>query len=307
MSSIRQFTVPRDGPLMPFLLEVLGQNRRAVKNLLKFGAVAVAGVIVRQFDHPLVIGDEVQVGAARSAIATDKLKHAGIVVVYEDESLIVVDKPGGLLTVATDNVKTDTLFVRLDRYLEGSGGAKKTSGARRAHVVHRLDKETSGLVLFAKTEAARRALQNGWSEIEKIYLAAVIGVPAPTAGKITTFLTESKALKVYSANSATDEGRLATTHYRLLQTRGAFSLVEVRLETGRKHQIRVHLAELGSPVAGDTRYDATLDPCERLALHAARLAFAHPVTGEMVRCESTLPPAIARLFPKWKEEKTPPQ
>ncbi len=131
-----------------------------------------------------------------------------------------------------------------------------------------------------------------------MYLAAVIGAPDPPSGAITTFLTESKALMVYSANSATDEGRLSTTHYRLLQSRGAFSLVEVRLETGRKHQIRVHLAELGCPVAGDTRYGATLDPCERLALHAVRLAFAHPVSGAPLRFESPLPPAIARLFPK---------
>jgi 23S rRNA pseudouridine1911/1915/1917 synthase len=283
---------------MPFLLEALGQNRRTVKNLLKFGAVAVQGVVVRQFDHPLVIGEEVQVSAARTAIATEKLKHAGIAVVYEDDALIIVDKPVGLLTVATANEKTDTLYVRLDRYLQGPAGAKGTSSGPRAHVVHRLDKETSGLVVFAKTEPARRALQRAWSGVEKIYLAAVIGAPDPPAGKITTFLTESKALKVYSANSATDEGRLATTHYRLLQTRGAFSLVEVRLETGRKHQIRVHLAELGCPVAGDTRYDASLDPCDRLALHAARLACLHPITGEPLRCESPLPAAIARLFPK---------
>jgi len=292
--AIRRFTVAAAGPLMPFLLESIGQNRKAVKNLLKFGAVAVRGVTVRQFDHPLAIGDEVQVSGASDAIATEKLKHAGIEVVYEDDALIVVDKPVGLLTVATDNHKTDTLYVRLDRYLQGPGGDR---GAR-AHTVHRLDKETSGLVMFAKTEAVRQTLQAGWPAVQKIYLAAVIGIPDPTEGKITTFLTESKALKVYSANSATDEGRLATTHYRLLQTRGLFSLVEVRLETGRKHQIRVHLAALGSPVAGDTRYDATLDPCGRLALHAARLAFDHPVSGAPLRMEAALPPAIARLFPK---------
>lgn len=297
MNILRRSIVVKSEPLLAYLIGSLGLKRKTVKNLLKFGAVTINGAAIRQFDHPLTAGDEVIVGDARTAAAAGRLEHARIQVVYEDDALIVVEKPAGLLTVATETDKTDTLFVRLNTYLRGASPATPA----HALVVHRLDRETSGLVVFAKTADAQRELQAAWPDVEKVYLAIVIGRPEPEQGTVTSYLTETTALRVFSGDHQTPGGRLAVTHYRLVQSRGEFSLLEVRLETGRKHQIRVHLAGLHCIVAGDHRYGAKLDPCRRLALHAWKLTFRHPSTGERQSFVSPLPPAMRKLFPAWSE------
>jgi len=297
LAPLQRSTVTSSAPLLEYLLGAMGLNRRTAKNLLKFGAVTVNGAQVRQFDHPLAIGDTVVASDARSVIATGRLESARVQVVHEDDALLVVEKPTGLLTVATSARETDTLFFRLNGYLQ----ARQPTSTERALVVHRLDRETSGLVLFAKTAEAQHALQAAWPTVEKIYHAVVIGRPEPESGTIRSYLTETRALDVFSNDRPTPGGRLAVTHYRVLQTRGEFSLVEVHLETGRKHQIRVHLAGLGCHVAGDRRYGAPLDPCRRLALHASGLEFAHPLTGERLRFKSPLAAALHQLFPAWKD------
>lgn len=289
-------TVTREEPLLAYLLAVLPFKRTAIKNLLKFGSVEVNGATIRQFDHPLAPGDVVTIGDLKTAAAASRLKAARIKLVYEDDALLVVDKPAGLLTVATENDKTDTLFFRLQEYLR----YRDTNSAARPQVVHRLDEETSGLVLFARSVAMKNRLQENWPAVEKTYWAVVEGRPKPDQGTITSYLTESKSLQVHSHNHPTAGSRLATTHYRLLQTRDDLSLLEVRLETGRKHQIRVHLAGIGCPVVGDRRYGARSDLFKRMALHAGRLAFAHPETGERLSLESPLPGALGRFFPQGK-------
>ncbi len=296
LTIVRQTTVTDSGPLLAYLLGPLGLKRRDAKNLLKFGAVAVNGAAVRQFDHPLAIGDTVTLGSAQAATAGTRLEAARIQILYEDADLIVVEKPAGLLTVATETDKTDTLFVRLNRFLQARG----TDQPDRALVVHRLDRETSGLVLLAKSSEVKDLLQAAWHQIDKTYLAIVIGWPEPPSGTITSYLVETKSLQVVSSDQPAAGGREATTHYQVLQSRGEFSLLEVRLETGRKHQIRVHLAGLGYLVAGDRRYGARLDPCRRLALHASALSLNHPLTGQRLTFTSPLPAALHKLFPAWK-------
>jgi 23S rRNA pseudouridine1911/1915/1917 synthase len=252
----------------------------------------VNGTVVRQFDHPLVRGDEVTVGNPRAAAAASRLDHAGIQSVYEDDALFVVDKPSGLLTVATDREKRDTLFVRLNAYLKGRGPSRQT----RVWVVHRLDQETSGLVLFAKSELVKQRLQEAWPTVKKFYLAVVEGGPTTDKGTISNYLTENrKSLKVFASDQPTPEARIAITHFRLLKTQDDRSLVEVRLETGRKHQIRVHLAGMGCPVVGDVRYGAISNASCRLALHACRLDLSHPITCEPLSLHSPLPSALRRL------------
>ncbi len=292
MAIIRRLTVVRGELLLPYLFNALGLKRKAVKNLLKFGAVAVNGATIRQFDHLLAPGDEVTVNDLQTAVATARLKWARIRLVYEDDALIVLDKPSGLLTVATEREKTDTLYVRLNDYLRG----RVLAGPPCALVVHRLDQGTSGLVLFARSKQVQHLLEDAWPAVEKIYWAVVEGRPNADLGTITSYLTESKSLKVFSSNHPTPGARLATTHYRLLKTRGDLSLMEVRLESGRKHQIRVHLAGLGCCVAGDQRYGSTSDPCHRLALHAGGLALLHPLTGARLNFDSPLPAALGKLF-----------
>jgi 23S rRNA pseudouridine1911/1915/1917 synthase len=251
----------------------------------------VNGAAVKQWDHPLALGDVVTVGGARQTAAAGRLKAARIEIVHEDEALLVVEKPEGLLTVATDRDKSDTLFFRLAEFLRGRDGAR----AVRPQVVHRLDQETSGLVLFAKSAAIKAQLQQNWAGVEKTYLAIVEGTPEPAEGTIASHLTETKALRVYSHAEPTPGAKQATTRYRLLRSKADLSLLEIGLETGRKHQIRVHLADLGHPVAGDARYGAKTNPAKRLALHAAQLALVHPETGERLEFASSLPPPLARL------------
>jgi len=292
LAIIRRLTVARGELLLPYLFDALGLKRKIVKNLLKFGAVEVNGATLRQFDHLLAPGDEVKVNDLSTAVATVRLKSAKIRIVHEDDALIVLDKPSGLLTVATEREKTDTLYARLNDYLRGRGSARPS----RALVVHRLDQGTSGLVLFAKSRQVQCLIEDAWQAVEKTYWVVVEGRPHADLGTITSYLTEGKSLKVFSSDHPTPGARLATTHYRLLQTRGDLSLLEVRLESGRKHQIRVHLAGLGCSVAGDPRYGAASDPCHRLALHAGRLALAHPLTGARLKFDSPLPLALSTLF-----------
>jgi 23S rRNA pseudouridine1911/1915/1917 synthase len=295
LAILRQSTITCEQPLLAHLLETLGLKRRLVKNLLKHGAVAVNGHAVTQFDHLLAPGDELTVTDLQTALATIRLEQARIQPIYEDDALIVVDKPVGLLTVATAREKIDTLYVRLNDYLRG----RDSSRAVRAHVVHRLDQETSGLVLFGKSEPIKRQLQEAWASVEKLYLAVVEGEPTADHGTISNYLTESsKSLKVYASDQETPDARLAITHYRVLHARDDLSLVEIHLQTGRKHQIRVHLAGLGCPVVGDSKYGAISDRCHRLALHASRLSLTHPVTGKPLSFCSPLPKPLSKLFPE---------
>jgi 23S rRNA pseudouridine1911/1915/1917 synthase len=274
-------------PLLDWLLSALAPtNRTRVKQLLRSGRVSVNGTPVTRHDHPLCPGDRVSV--ARDAPAARAAGPAGITIAYEDDALVVVDKPAGLLAVATDSEKTDTAFARLRAHL-----AARRAG--RPFVVHRLDRETSGLLLFARSPGVRDRFHAGWDGVVKTYLAVVEGVPGPVEGVVENFLTEGRDLRVRAGRRAGGGAKWAVTRYRAVATRGRYSLVEVGLGTGRKHQIRVHLAGLGCPVVGDPAYGATTDPAGWLGLHAWRLAFDHPVTGRRVELESPLPEVLRRV------------
>jgi 23S rRNA pseudouridine1911/1915/1917 synthase len=273
-------------PLLAWLLDALRPtNRTRVKQLLRRGRVSVNGAPTTHFNHPLRPGDRVEIADAPTA-GERELRQCGIAVVYEDDAIVAIDKPPGLLTVATEGEKLDTAFARLNDHL-------RTRRAGRPFVVHRLDRDTSGLLLFAKSAEVRDRLQANWDAVEKTYLAVVEGTPEPAAGIVENFLTEGKDLRVRERQSS--RARRAVSRYKVTATRGRYSLVEVVLETGRKHQIRVHLAGLGCPVVGDAVYGATADPAGRLGLHAWRLAFAHPVGGRRVEIESPLPDALRRV------------
>ena len=278
-----------DGPLLPWLLTALQpMPRTRVKQLLKHGRVTVNGVPTTRFDHPLRSGDRVAVLAGRVDSGSDALREAGVAIVHQDADLIVIDKPAGLLSVATESQKTDTAFARLRAYLDD-----RREG--RPFVVHRLDRETAGLLLFARSPAIRDRLQTSWDAVTKTYLAVVEGAPRLAEGVVRNFLTEGKDLRVRASAGRPPGAKEAVSHYRVVATRGRYSLVEVRLGTGRKHQIRVHLAGLGCPVIGDAAYGAQTDPAGRLGLHAWRLALDHPVTGGRVELESQLPDVLRRV------------
>jgi 23S rRNA pseudouridine1911/1915/1917 synthase len=274
-----------DAQLLEWLLAALApMNRTRVKQLLRSGRVAVNGASVTRHDHPLRPGDTVTVAREAPAPAAP----AGIAIVHEDAHLIAIDKPPGLLTVATEREKTDTAFVLLSEHL-----AARNAG--RPFVVHRLDRETSGLLLFARTADLRDELQANWESVTKTYRAVVEGAPSPAEGVIENYLTEGRDLRVRANRHPGRDAKRAVSRYKTRETHSGYSLVEVELETGRKHQIRVHMAGLGCPIVGDTVYGATTNPARRLGLHAWRLAFDHPATGERVELESPLPAALARV------------
>jgi 23S rRNA pseudouridine1911/1915/1917 synthase len=212
-----------------------------------------------------------------------------IKIVFEDVSVIVADKPPGLLTMATDTERSKTLYTMLRAYANGKRPEEKI------FIVHRLDREASGLLVFAKTIEAKERLQDQFKDHSagRKYIAVVEGRVATDQFAIRSYLAENAALRVYSTRKS-GAGKLAITHVRVLKRNPKTTLIEVRLETGRKHQIRVHLAERGHPIVGDKVYGRT-NPLRRLALHGAELSFRHPVTGKVVRFESAYPKAFEKL------------
>ncbi len=208
----------------------------------------------------------------------------GLAVLYEDKDILVVDKPAGLLTVATEREKSRTAHSILTDYIrKGCGRSQK-----RLFVVHRLDRDTSGVLIFAKSEEAKFRLQEHWKQTEKKYLAIVHGTCEKSSGTITTYLAEDKTYRVYSTSDPI-QGKLSHTAYTVFSRTKGYSLLEVALLTGRKNQIRVHLAGIGHPIVGDTKYGRVDDPSSHMALHARSISFKHPFSGKQLTFESNIP------------------
>ena len=275
--------------LVDYLLG-LGYTKTKVKQLLKHRAIAVNGRTAMRPDQRLSPNDVVVLDA-RPKPGAEILEEALIGVIYEDDAVIVVNKPPGLLTIATEKEKKETAYYLLNAYFK----ARVPSRPDRVFIVHRLDRETSGLIVFAKDEAAKLRMQKDWNGAEKRYYAVVEGVPKDREGKIESYLGETAALKVYSAPGG-QESQRAITRYRVVKAGDGHALLDVLLETGKKHQIRVHLADLGCPVLGDKKYGAKTNPIRRIALHAYHLSFTHPVTGKRMLFTTPLPKAFETLF-----------
>lgn len=226
---------------------------------------------------------------------TGKHLPGGLAIIHEDRDLIVVDKPPGLLTISTDRQKSRTAYFILTDYVR-KGVAKSRN---RIFIVHRLDRETSGILVFAKNEAAKFRLQSQWHDTKKKYLAVVHGRCEKRAETITTYLAENQARGVYTTHDAR-KGKLARTAYKVLKQTKDFSLLEVDLLTGRKHQIRVHLAEIGHPVVGDPRYGPERKARNRLALHATSISFEHPYSGEILSFDTKVPAYFTALVGHWE-------
>lgn len=214
----------------------------------------------------------------------------GMVILHEDRDIIVVDKASGLLTIGTDRDKSRTAHAILNDYVRKGDPRSK----HRVFIVHRLDRETSGLLVFARSEEAKQFLQQNWEQAEKSYLAVVHGRLTPREGTITSLLAENAVHHVYSTTDAT-KGKLSHTVYRVLRETHGLSLLEIDLLTGRKHQIRVHLAEKGHPLVGDRRYGRGNGTYPRLALHACSLTLQHPVSGRRLTFSAKIPEFFTRL------------
>lgn len=265
-------------------------KKTQIRTWLKFQVITVNDRAVTQFNHPLVPGDVVSMGTPGYAAPKTKL-GSGMKVFYEDSTLLVIDKPADLLSIASEGEREKTAYFQLTEYLRrGRPHAKE-----RVWIVHRLDRETSGLMVFAKTPEAKEKLQKGWENAEKQYEAVVEGKLPKDQGTFESELDETNPYKVYSRLKATDDTRHGITHYRVLARGEWRTLVELTLETGRRHQIRVHLSDEGCPIVGDKKYGAVSDPAKRLGLHACSLRFPHPDTGKEMHFKSPLPKELASL------------
>ncbi len=283
-----QRTVSESTTLLPYLFAKWPEVKKVkVRQWLKFGSVQVNGRSVTQFNHALKAGDVIEIISQKPVYRQTELP-SGLRIVHEDDEIIVLEKPAGWLTIAKDNGKGRNVYAVLTDYVRSANSKLKV------WIVHRLDRDTSGLIVFAKTEEAKHALQGQWGEFEKKYFAIVEGAPPAVSGTLRSYLDESNPLRVFSAAQSEDT-REAITHYQVIKSSSSLALLELTLETGRRHQIRVQLADARCPVVGDERYGAKTNPAERLALHACLLSFQHPVTGEEMHFESKLPAELAKL------------
>ncbi len=263
-------------------------KKTKLRQWLKHGAVQVNGRSLTQFNYPLKPGDEVSLSSGERR-NLGRLPQ-GLEVVFEDSSLIVIEKPTNLLSMGSESEREKTAHALLMNYVKSG----HVQSRERVWIVHRLDRETSGLMVFAKTKAAKRTLQTNWNLTDKRYQAVVEGHPPAELGIFRTYLDESRPFKVQKAPPS-PQTRLAITHYHAVKRTANHTLIELKLETGRRNQIRVQLAEAGCPIVGDKKYGAVTDLVGRLALHATSLHFPHPVSGELCRFESPLPERLARL------------
>lgn len=290
---IRDFTVAEDDPreLMQFLAAKLPDIKRTrLKQMLAHRQVKAGQSVVSQFNLPLEPGDTVSVNLTREF---QEFQHRRLRLVYEDEHIIVVHKGYGLLSMAGDGPQQQiTAYSILREYL------KKKNPANKIFIVHRLDRDTSGLMLFAKTAEAKEALQYNWNNmvLERKYVCVVEGTPDPAEGTVRSYLLENSRHEVYSTDNPDSGGQLAVTRYRTLGTNRGLSLVECQLDTGRKNQIRVHMKQLSTPISGDRRYGGHPSAIHRMALHALTLRFVHPVTRKDMHFTSALPSSFTRLI-----------
>lgn len=282
------YKVQEPAELLPFLLEHLPMGRNAVKSVLARGQVSVDGDAATKFNHPLLPGQHVSVSREK---IEEEIPLAGLVILHEDEDILVVQKEAGLLSIASEQENEITAYRQLTDHV------RRNNPAARIFIVHRLDRDTSGVMMFAKNEEAQQKLQNNWQDMvkERKYIALVEGKVKKTQGTIRSWLKETKTFKMYSSHREND-GQLAVTNFRLLQSNHAFSLLEVQLETGRKNQIRVHMEDLGHPIVGDKKYSAKSRILGRLGLHAHTLTFEHPITGEVLSFTSPIPKAFLKPF-----------
>lgn len=281
------YRVSQAQELLPFILHVMqGVSHNRAKAILTGGGVTVDRRKVTRHDFSLKPGMVVEIARHKPR---GELKSKFVRIVYEDAHLVVVEKAVGILSMASSPA---TFCVKqvLDDYFRRSGQRCTT------HVVHRLDRDTSGLLVYAKTIEAEQILEHNWREIvtDRRYLALASGVIEAKQGTLKSWLKDNKAYITYSS-PVDNGGKLAITHFRTLATDDRHSLVELKLETGRKNQIRVHLQDIGHPVCGDIKYGNGDDPFGRLCLHAYRLAFYHPITGEHLEFETARP--------RWIEQK----
>lgn len=295
-ANLSSFIIEQEDSLLSCLISHFPHKKRKVlKAVLRDKQVRVDGESIRQFDHNLEPGQQVEVSWDRG----EKYTHlSGLDIIYEDQDIIVINKPPGLLTIATDKEKRKTAYSILSNYV------KAEIPDNKIFIVHRIDRETSGLLIFARSEEIKQQIQKTWNATinQRTYVAVVEGVVTPSEDTITSWLYESKAYIVYSSRKK-GQGRRAVTHYQKIMGTKNHSMLQIKLETGRKHQIRVHMQDLNCPVVGDKKYGSKINPLGRMGLHAQILEFTHPTTGKLFHFDTGIPKIFLKLFASDNKQK----
>ncbi|MCR4852362.1 MAG: RluA family pseudouridine synthase [Prevotella sp.] len=288
------YKVEEEKPLLDFLLgKLTGQSRSKIKATLQGHGIRVDKRTETQFDFMLKPGMVVSVSKTKRN--KDILTSRYVRIVYEDDYLVVVEKQVGILSMAAGHHSLNVKTV-LDEYF------RRSKQRCQAHVVHRLDRDTSGLMIYAKDKQTEQLLEHAWKDIvyDRRYIAVLSGAMREQEGTVANWLKDNQAYFTYSS-PLDNGGKYAVTHFFVVDRTPEYSLVEFKLDTGRKNQIRVHAGDLGHPVCGDPKYGNGDDPCGRLALHAFLLCFEHPVTHERMEFESPIPYSFKKIFEQNKK------
>lgn len=286
-----KFLVKEPINLFDFLAAKMeGKSRTAIKELLSSKQVKVNDRVESHYNFQLNPNDNVTISSLK---APREIPLKDLKIIYEDLDIIVIYKDKGLLSVSTNKENEKTAFRILSNYI------KQADPRNQLFVVHRLDRETSGIMMFAKSQEVKIFLQTDWQEtvMDRCYYVVVEGEVEKDYGVVHSWLSENKNFLVFSSQTP-GKGQEAVTHYKVIKRNKKYSLLEIRLETGRKNQIRVHMQDIGHSVIGDKKYGATSNPINRLALHAFLLAFKHPRTKEVIKFDTPIPPEFNKLFNK---------
>jgi 23S rRNA pseudouridine1911/1915/1917 synthase len=286
-----ELIVNHDAELQDYIMQATGKSRTAVKSLFAHKQIFVDGKNVSQYNFEIRKNQTITINSIGTAQNKVENRLNNLKIVFEDDDILVVEKPSGMLSVSTSNGNETTAYSLLRNYV------KMKFAQNKIFIVHRLDKGTSGLMLFAKNEQAKRILQSNWENFirQRKYIAVVCGRMRNESDTIISYLKENAAMQMYVSKNAEDAQR-AVLSYRVLKRNNSFSLLEIELETGRKNQIRVQMQETGHSVAGDKRYGGKSSPIGRLALHAQTLEFVHPKTREIMRFVTKIPKKFMIVF-----------
>ncbi len=293
---VLKFVAQADCQLLDFLYEKMSdKSKTTVKAFLAHKQVVVDTKVTTKFDFPLKKGTSVTINTGK----IEKVEETfGMRILHEDEDIIIIDKDPGLLTMGNEKEKIRTAYSILSAHV------KKQHPKNLIFIVHRLDRETSGVMIFAKSEKVQSLLQKDWNETiqQRTYIAIVEGVVARNEGKIVSWLKENKHFEVYSSPKK-DDGQEAITNFKLLKIFKSNTLLELNLETGRKNQIRVHMKDIGHPVVGDKKYGAKSNPIGRICLHAKYIEFDHPTKGKRMKFEAPLPKKMSIFLNKDRDHR----
>ena len=287
-NSYREFTVSHECELLDFLFETHpGQSKNSVKSLLTNHHVTIEGSPVSQYNLKLFPGDIVIIYKQPQR----KVVRSKLPIIYEDDHIIVINKPSGLLSIASDNEKRSTAYRILSDYVQ------QKDKHNRVFVVHRLDEDTSGVLMIAKDKVTQEKYQDNWNDLvsKRGYYAIVDGILNKKQGTITSYLKKNAQNLMYSSKKAGD-GQYSVTHYKVIKEKGDYSMLDVNIDSGRKNQIRVHLGDIGHNVVGDDKYGKPTNPLKRLGLHAYELDIKDPYTGKVMKFRAPIPKEFDLFF-----------